>query len=155
MSSFDLLAAMGSAASLISLADTMAKAPPDAYYIERRDGSDGSVAGPIMAGLVSIAKAIPVIRGAARKEVKSTDVALFEKLPNSAIEALAKKAVEAEEKAASAFSAMEGIDRVRVIEITDTLRADMCTILRAIRDLNGGNIPASVLSKWKQFNCVA
>ena len=152
MAALELLSALGSAASMISLADTMAKSE----IIERRSLPDAfGKTGPFMAGVRNLAKAIPAIRRAARDGVSRSEVSSIEALPNSAVQALTQKAVEAEQSAANQLAEMDGIDRFAVMRITDKLRADMCTILEAISDLSGGSLPAPLAPKWNEFKCAA
>ncbi len=139
---------------MISLAESMAKSqPPVIEYRMQRFGKLNS--SHVMAGIRSLAKAIPKVREAAREDIDQISIDTINKLPEKAIAALTKKALEVEEKAAARFSEMEEIDRFKVMRITDELRANMCTILQSIADLSGGNLPAPIRAKWTQFNCAA
>jgi len=89
---------------MVTLADTIGKQPQPPYSYERRYFLEMGVPSPIMANIRSIAKAIPVIRKAAKKGLDQESIDQIDKMPNSAVQALAEKALVAEAKAANAYS---------------------------------------------------
>ncbi|MBP1805340.1 hypothetical protein [Rubellimicrobium aerolatum] len=137
---FELLAALGSLAEIISLVNTSASS----LYMARETGQ------PIAA--VHPSKIVDAARRMGQAQAEAFAPAIVILVPGPAIDALADKANELELAAAADIKAA-GLDPHKLRQIASDLRHNFCQILKAIMELNSGELPSPLDRKWDQFRC--